>query len=92
METAGFDTSVDPSIVETLTARAAHLVPELRGLTPERAWVGLRPAIAGGIPAIGRHKETRLWLAYGHFRNGILAAPATAELIAAGVISSLEKP
>jgi glycine oxidase len=92
MEDKGFDSTVDMAIVEDLAERAAALVPELMGLRPVRAWTGLRPQIAAEHPAIGRYGDSRLWLAYGHFRNGILAAPATAERIAAGVISSLEKP
>lgn len=92
MEDKGFDATVDRAIVEDLTERAAALVPELRGLRPARAWTGFRPQIAAEHPVIGRYGDSRLWLAYGHFRNGILAAPATAERIAAGVISSLEMP
>jgi glycine oxidase len=78
--------------VDDLADRAAALVPELRGLRPVRAWTGLRPQIAAEHPVIGRYGDSRLWLAYGHFRNGILAAPATAEYVAATIISSLEKP
>jgi glycine oxidase len=92
MEDKGFDTTVDPAIVDDLADRAAALVPELRGLRPVRAWTGLRPQIAAEHPVIGRYGDSRLWLAYGHFRNGILAAPATAEYVAATIISSLEKP
>ncbi len=92
MEDKGFDTTVDPALVDDIAARAAALVPELRGLRPVRAWTGLRPQIAAEQPAIGRYGDSRLWLAYGHFRNGILAAPATAERIAGDVISSLERP
>jgi glycine oxidase len=54
-------------------------------------WAGLRPGIEAPEPAIGRLADSRFWLAYGHYRNGILAAPATAARIAASVTSSLEK-
>jgi glycine oxidase len=50
-------------------------------------WTGLRPGAEK--PSIGRYRNTRLWLAYGHYRNGILAAPATAKRVASEIIASL---
>ena len=85
-EDMGFDTRVDPASVNELAARGAELV-ELP-VHPERVWTGLRPAMVAGEPAIGRAGETRVWLAYGHFRNGILAAPATARRIANEIIAA----
>jgi glycine oxidase len=50
-------------------------------------WAGLRPQSSDGRPLMGRHPSVaNLYLASGHFRNGILLAPATAELVAAGVL------
>ena len=88
MEDVGFDKSIDPTLVADLERRASALVPWL----PQRAdtvWTGLRPAAASAEPVVGRIPGTRIWLAYGHFRNGILGAPATAEMIAKEIISSL---
>ncbi len=87
-EHKGFDTAVDPAIVNQLRRRAEALYAPLKGLTPARSWTGLRPGIDAAEPSIGRLAATRYWLAYGHYRNGILAAPATAARIAAGIISS----
>lgn len=89
-ELKGFDTSVDPAIVDQLRGRAEALYPPLKGLTPVRSWTGLRPGIDAPEPSVGRLAATRYWLAYGHYRNGILAAPATAARITAGITSSLE--
>lgn len=77
-EMAGFDGTVDPVLAADLAWRARSLVPHLPE-QPACCWTGFRPKAAE--PAIGRVAGTRLWLAYGHFRNGILAAPATAEQI-----------
>ena len=83
--------AVDPALVEQLRQRAEALYPPLKGLTPVRSWTGLRPGIDAAEPSIGRLGATRYWLAYGHYRNGILAAPATAARIAADIISNLER-
>jgi glycine/D-amino acid oxidase-like deaminating enzyme len=80
-EDAGFDRTIDPTIVSDLTARAGALVPALRDLKPESVWIGFRPATTAPTPHIGRLHSSRLWLAYGHYRNGILLAPATCDRI-----------
>jgi glycine oxidase len=80
-EDAGFDRTIDPTIVSDIAARAGALVPALRKLQPESAWIGFRPAIDAPSPHIGRVLSSRLWLAYGHYRNGILLAPATAHQV-----------
>ncbi len=89
-EHQGFETAVDEAVVADLRRRAEALYPPLEGLTPVRSWTGLRPGINASEPSIGRLAGTRYWLAYGHYRNGILAAPATAARIASGITSSLE--
>jgi len=88
MEHAGFDTSVDEKICRDLHDRAARLWPDLRGHHPVERWTGLRPGTVDGQPVIGRLGETNVWLAYGHFRNGILLAPVTAEMIAAEITAA----
>jgi glycine oxidase len=102
-EDAGFDRTIDPKIVSELTARAGALVPALRGLDPKSIWIGFRPALgargAGGnndtpAPHIGRVTSntaaSRLWLAYGHYRNGVLLAPATCDRICQEITGALE--
>ena len=41
------------------------------------SWSGLRPGTADGLPLIGSAGQPHCWVATGHFRNGILLAPAT---------------
>ncbi len=76
----GFDRSVDDSICEDLHRRAAKLWPALAKVAPSKRWVGFRPFSM--VPRIGRVEGTNVWLAYGHYRNGILLAPVTARRIA----------
>lgn len=89
-ERAGFDTTVDPAIVARLHQRARRYLPTLLRSSPDVSWTGLRPAVEGDQPQVGRLADTNLWLAYGHYRNGILLAPVTAERIAASIMSNSE--
>ena len=73
---------VDPDSVARIAADARRLLPGLLPAEPSEAWVGFRPATPQQEPYIRRWADTNLWLAYGHFRNGILLAPATAQRIA----------
>jgi glycine oxidase len=90
-ENAGFDRTLDTGITSEIHARAAHILPVLAGHAPEECWLGFRPAVEGDAPAVGRAGEQGLWLAYGHYRNGILMAPATAEKVAREIRASSGK-
>ncbi|HEX5228601.1 MAG TPA: FAD-dependent oxidoreductase [Bryobacteraceae bacterium] len=81
-EDAGYDRTIDPTIVSDIARRASALVPALDALQPESVWTGLRPRSDPEGPHLGRIANSRLWLAYGHYRNGILLAPATSDRIA----------
>jgi glycine oxidase len=89
-EDAGFDRTIDPKIVSDIGKRAGALVPALRGLKPESVWIGFRPATDSPAPQIGRVQSSRLWLAYGHYRNGVLLAPATCDRICREIGAALE--
>ncbi len=84
-ERIGFDRTIDPETCRLLHARAATLFPALAGRAPEECWIGFRPATASGEIALGRLADSPVWLAYGHYRNGILMAPATARRLAAEI-------
>jgi len=77
----GFDHTVDAAICEDIHRRAAQLFPPLEHATPVKRWIGFRPRSATGDPHIGRVEGTNVWLAYGHYRNGILLTPVTAQRI-----------
>jgi glycine oxidase ThiO len=81
-EEVGFNRELDPQIVDGIRARASELLPDLLSAPAPTAWLGFRPATADYTPVIGRFGDTCLWLAYGHYRNGILLAPATAARVA----------
>jgi glycine oxidase len=89
-EDAGFERRLDLQILADIHHRAAELLPALSSRTADEQWLGFRPGIEADGPTIGRVGQTALWLAYGHYRNGILMAPATAARVAAEITSSWE--
>lgn len=59
------------------------LAPQLQRARFERAWAGLRPGSTDNFPLLGPSQSLPgLWLAAGHFRNGILLGPLTGHLLA----------
>ena len=82
IEEAGFDLTVHPKDILSLHAHAVKLLPALESAPFLESWSGLRPATADGLPMLGAlPTQPRYVLANGHFRNGILLAPATARVI-----------
>ena len=62
---------------------ATVMVPGLRSVEIASAWAGLRPGLPDGRPIIGRLPGfENVFVATGHFRNGILLGPITGKLIA----------
>lgn len=82
VETIGFDTSLDPNAAKMLRARATRLMPGLQDWTLADHWAGLRPRSPDGLPLLGPATMPTLFVAGGQYRNGILFAPAIAELMA----------
>jgi glycine oxidase len=81
VERAGFDRRVDPLVLERLQAQAAELWPPIASATVVECWSGLRPGTRDGLPLIGSAGQPNCWVATGHFRNGILLAPATGLIV-----------
>jgi glycine oxidase len=81
VERAGFDREVESATVDRLLGNAAELWPPIASARVVESWAGLRPGTADQLPFIGSTGEPNCWWATGHFRNGILLAPATAQVI-----------
>jgi glycine oxidase len=83
IEDAGFDKTVHPSDIARLRSLAAALLPPLADAPQLQAWAGLRPATPDGLPLLGTlPNQPNHLLATGHYRDGILLAPATAHVMA----------
>ncbi|HXC95604.1 MAG TPA: FAD-dependent oxidoreductase [Edaphobacter sp.] len=83
IEDAGFDKTVHPADIDRLRSLAVALLPSLSGTTQLDAWAGLRPATEDGLPLLGALTgRPNHFIATGHYRDGILLAPATAQVMA----------
>jgi len=87
-EDAGFRKEVTAEGLERLCARARRVCPPLAGRPVARAWSGLRPRSADGLPYLGATAIAGLLVTAGHHRNGILLAPVTAEIACALVTNA----
>src|SRR3954453_13222704 len=83
VEERGFDTTVTAGGVHELLREAYRLIPEIAELELVEAAAGLRPGSPDNAPLVGLGEADGLLIATGHFRNGVLQAPLTAECIAA---------
>ena len=82
------DLTVSPDAVAGLRAAAVRAAPAVADCAEIARWAGLRPATPDGAPILGRAPSwpRRLWAALGHYRNGVLLAPASAESLAAEIL------
>jgi glycine oxidase len=83
VEERGFELRPAAGGVYELLRDAHEAVPGVSELEIEELSVGLRPGTPDNLPAIGPGGIEGLTWATGHYRNGILLAPLTAELVAA---------
>ncbi|MFC4076697.1 glycine oxidase ThiO [Salinithrix halophila] len=94
-EKRDMDPGVTLGAVHSLVRAAVKLVPELEEGEWLRAWSGFRPATPDGLPYLGAMSSPgNLYVAGGHFRNGILLSAVTgksmADLIAGESVPMLE--
>lgn len=82
VEEQGFDTAVTAGGMHELLREAYRLLPEVAEMELVEATAGLRPGTPDNLPLIGPGELGGLFLATGHYRNGILLAPITGEAVA----------
>lgn len=96
MEEQGFDAAATAGAVMDLLWNARRLVPGIYDLALTEVRVGFRPATRDQLPLIGSTSVPGLYVATGHFRHGVLLAPATAtlmgDLLTGGPLSPLIEP
>jgi glycine oxidase len=82
VENVGFDASTSLDAFSNLNAFALRSLPSLASCPVIGHWAGLRPGSPLGVPIIGLHPQlSNLWFNCGHFRNGLVMAPASAHLL-----------
>jgi glycine oxidase len=85
VEEAGFDKRTDLATIQRLHQSAIELVPKQADAKILESWAGLRPGTPDALPILGATSTKGYYVATGHFRDGILLAPITAEVMTAVV-------
>jgi glycine oxidase len=86
-EQAGFEKRVTAAGIHSILSSALEISPRIASLPLIDSWAGLRPRAADTLPVLGPCAEIAgLLYATGHYRNGILLAPVTGELIAEAIV------
>jgi len=89
-EDAGFDEHATIGGVRDLTMAVTEMLPGAADARLDGVRVGLRPALPDDLPAIGPlARAPRVHVATGHYRNGVLLAPVTAEIVARAVLDGV---
>jgi glycine oxidase len=92
-ENAGFAKRVTAGGIASILRQALEISPVISNLPVVDIWAGLRPRAADGLPVLGPCDEIEgLFYATGHYRNGILLAPLTAELISEAIVAGVASP
>lgn len=87
MEEAGFEKAVTADGLARILALALEIAPGLARAPFAEAWSNFRPATPDSLPILGESPAVKgLFYATGHYRNGILLAPVTADAVAALVL------
>ena len=82
LEYTGFEKKTTLEARDSLAGFARQLLPGLNDCEIVNHWAGLRPGKTDGVPIVGEHPEIKgLYLNTGHFRNGVILAPASAQLL-----------
>jgi glycine oxidase len=81
IEEAGFDKRTEVATIQRLHRAAIALVPELKNAKILEDWAGLRPGTPDDLPILGATETPGYYVATGHFRDGILLAPITAQVM-----------
>ena len=92
-EFTGFDKSVTENGMHAIRSHAEEISSDVLHLSLVDAWAGLRPRAPDNLPVLGPYGEIGgLFFATGHYRNGILLAPITAEFISSVIIDNVIPP
>ncbi|MEZ5332493.1 MAG: glycine oxidase ThiO [Thermoanaerobaculia bacterium] len=92
LEDVGFEPGPTPAGLSTLLADLAAAFPTLADARICDSWAGWRPGTPDDLPVVGRYRDWPVWIASGHYRNGILLAPWTAETLVPWVIGEADEP
>jgi len=88
VEAAGLRPWVTPDAIASLVRKGRALLPALQSVPVTEVWAGLRPGTPDGLPILGPDPSLAgLLHAGGHYRNGVLLAPVTGQVMTDLVLS-----
>lgn len=91
VEDAGFENHTTGAGVASLLGAAFEISPEFERLSLKKSWCSLRPRAADGLPVLGAIADAQnLFVATGHYRNGILLAPLTAKILSEKILENVD--
>jgi glycine oxidase len=86
-EHVGFDKRVTEAGIDAIRSMAIEIAPALQNISIIDSWAGFRPRAKDDLPVLGPVEDVPgLFYATGHYRNGILLAPITGEIIASAIV------
>jgi thiazole synthase len=92
VEEVGWTSSNTPQGIQNLLSKATRVYPAIANWQIEEFWWGFRPGTPDELPILGYSSCENLYLATGHYRNGILLAPVTASLLADLILDKKSDP
>ena len=81
LENSGYNKDINVNTIESLFQAAVELLPRLEKSRRRDAWAGLRPGTPDHLPILGETSTRGYFAATGHYRDGILLAPITADVM-----------
>lgn len=90
VEDKGFDTTITVEGIYELLRNITSLLPNISEATIEETLAGLRPGSPNNAPILGSFATQGLFVATGHYRNGILLTPVTSDALSDCVIDQVD--
>ncbi len=91
MERVGYEKAITVAGLARISTMVQGLVPSLSTAAVTATWAGLRPGTSDGLPLLGQ-QPSGVWVASGHFRNGVLLAALSGELMAKALVEHTALP
>ncbi|MES0370749.1 MAG: glycine oxidase ThiO [Mariprofundaceae bacterium] len=89
MEHVGFERGNTAEVINSLMDSMLKIAPGLKSAEVEQQWMGFRPGSPDGMPFLGPVESIPgLWVASGHYRNGVALAPITAKNMSQWIVGN----
>jgi len=86
LEDVGYDKQTNVDTIQNLLHAARVVVPAVANARLHEDWAGLRPGTPDHLPLLGETSIRGYFIAAGHYRDGILLAPVTAQLMTESIL------